>query len=92
MDETALLACGILLEEAAKELLGENGDMVFTEPDKEGLFNGGYQAGSTDNHRPSARDHERQHKRPRLDHEGSPSADSLPATQNNDSEFLGSGS
>lgn len=31
MDETALLAFGILLEEAAKESLGENGDLVFTE-------------------------------------------------------------
>lgn len=32
MDETALIAMGILLEEACKEVLGENGDMVFTEP------------------------------------------------------------
>lgn len=32
MDETALIAMGILLEEACKEALGENGDMVFTEP------------------------------------------------------------
>jgi len=31
MDETALLACGILLEEAAKSVLGESGDMVFVE-------------------------------------------------------------
>jgi hypothetical protein len=31
MDETALLAMGILLEEAAKESLGETGDMVFVE-------------------------------------------------------------
>lgn len=31
-DETALLAMGILLEEACKEALGENGDMVFSEP------------------------------------------------------------
>lgn len=31
-DETALLSIGILLEEACKEALGENGDMVFTEP------------------------------------------------------------
>ncbi|RDA88568.1 hypothetical protein CP532_5849 [Ophiocordyceps camponoti-leonardi (nom. inval.)] len=31
MDETALLAFGILLEEAVKEILGENGDLVFTE-------------------------------------------------------------
>lgn len=31
MDETALLAFGILLEEASCEALGENGDLVFTE-------------------------------------------------------------
>lgn len=31
MDETALLAFGILLEEAAREALGKNGDLVFTE-------------------------------------------------------------
>lgn len=32
MDETALLAMGILLEEACKEPLGASGDMVLTEP------------------------------------------------------------
>ncbi|KAI1344893.1 hypothetical protein F5Y15DRAFT_10519 [Xylariaceae sp. FL0016] len=31
MDETALLAMGILLEEAGREVLGQTGDMVFTE-------------------------------------------------------------
>ena len=31
MDETALLAIGLLLEEAAEEVLGETGDMVFVE-------------------------------------------------------------
>ncbi|CAN8105781.1 unnamed protein product [Discula destructiva] len=31
MDETALLAFGILLEEAARDSLGRNGDLVFTE-------------------------------------------------------------
>lgn len=31
MDETALLAMGILLEESAKEVLGKNGHMVFVE-------------------------------------------------------------
>jgi len=31
MDETALLAFGILLEEASRELLGTTGDLVFTE-------------------------------------------------------------
>ncbi|MCJ1308865.1 hypothetical protein MMC25_002520 [Agyrium rufum] len=33
MDETALLAIGMLLEEAAKAALGETGDLVFVEPD-----------------------------------------------------------
>lgn len=33
MDETALLALGILLEEAGREVLGARGDMVFTEED-----------------------------------------------------------
>jgi hypothetical protein len=33
MDETALLALGILLEEAGKEVLGRRGDLVFTEGD-----------------------------------------------------------
>ncbi|GAB7359301.1 hypothetical protein MBLNU230_g5953t1 [Neophaeotheca triangularis] len=32
MDETALLAMGILLEEAASEALGETGDLAFVEP------------------------------------------------------------
>lgn len=31
MDETALLAFGILLEEAARASLGKDGDLVFTE-------------------------------------------------------------
>jgi hypothetical protein len=31
MDETALLAFGILVEEASRELLGRTGDLVFTE-------------------------------------------------------------
>ncbi|KAI0134124.1 hypothetical protein BJ170DRAFT_608601 [Xylariales sp. AK1849] len=31
MDETALLAFGILLEEAGREVLGKKGDLVFTE-------------------------------------------------------------
>ena len=31
-DETSLIAMGILLEEACKEALGENGDMVLSEP------------------------------------------------------------
>ena len=31
MDETALLALGILMEETAKDILGEAGDLVFVE-------------------------------------------------------------
>ncbi|PHH77902.1 hypothetical protein CDD82_3308 [Ophiocordyceps australis] len=36
MDETALLAFGILLEEAGREALGRGGDLVFTEPASSG--------------------------------------------------------
>jgi len=35
MDETALLAMGILLEEAGREVLGKRGDIVFTEASME---------------------------------------------------------
>jgi hypothetical protein len=38
LDETALIAIGVLLEEAVKGVLGQNGDMVFVEP--EGLEHG----------------------------------------------------
>jgi hypothetical protein len=31
MDETALIALGILVEESAREISGETGDLVFTE-------------------------------------------------------------
>jgi hypothetical protein len=31
MDETALLALGILMEEATRDILGQTGDLVFTE-------------------------------------------------------------
>lgn len=34
MDETALLAVGILLEETAKASLGRDGDLVFVEADE----------------------------------------------------------
>lgn len=34
LDETALIAVGILLEEAVREALGENGDMAFVEPER----------------------------------------------------------
>ena len=41
MDETALLAFGILLEEAGRQALGENGDLVFTEAaEEEGMKEG----------------------------------------------------
>lgn len=35
MDETALLAMAVLLEESAKESLGDTGDLVFVEGEKE---------------------------------------------------------
>ena len=38
LDESALIAMGILMEEATREALGENGDMVLVEP--EGLKDG----------------------------------------------------
>lgn len=34
LDETALMALGILIEEAALHTLGETGDMVFTEGER----------------------------------------------------------
>ena len=34
LDATALLAMGILMEEAAREILGENGDMALVEPEE----------------------------------------------------------
>ena len=44
MDETALLAFGILLEEAGREALGRRGDLVFTEA---GALDGQEAAGSS---------------------------------------------
>ncbi|KAM5352393.1 hypothetical protein ACJ41O_005116 [Fusarium nematophilum] len=41
MDETALLAFGILLEEAGKEVLGRRGDLVFTEGEDDAPVAGG---------------------------------------------------
>ena len=35
MDETALLAFGILLEEAGREVLGANGDLIFTQAEED---------------------------------------------------------
>ncbi|KAK4985991.1 hypothetical protein LTR50_005583 [Elasticomyces elasticus] len=40
MDETALLAFGILVEEAAKNAIGETGDLAFTEGENEDLGSG----------------------------------------------------
>lgn len=40
MDETALLAFGILLEESVREALGEEGDMVFVEGEAQDLDDG----------------------------------------------------
>ncbi|KAK8244342.1 hypothetical protein HDK90DRAFT_153410 [Phyllosticta capitalensis] len=39
MDETALLALGILVEEAAVELLGPTGDLAFVEGEKDHMIN-----------------------------------------------------
>ncbi|KAF2968362.1 hypothetical protein GQX73_g5191 [Xylaria multiplex] len=44
MDETALLAFGILLEEASREALGKKGDLVFTE----GVTVGGHRGPQTE--------------------------------------------
>ena len=38
MDGTALLAFGILLEEASREVLGKRGDLVFTEGSDTALY------------------------------------------------------
>jgi len=40
MDETALLALGILVEEAAAEHLGETGDLAFVEDEREDSLTG----------------------------------------------------
>lgn len=46
MDETALIALGILLEETAVEALGETGDMVFVEGEEiSGDEKSGYESG-----------------------------------------------
>ncbi|KAH7148710.1 hypothetical protein EDB81DRAFT_471903 [Dactylonectria macrodidyma] len=52
MDETALLAVGILLEEAGKEILGRRGDQVFTEgaDDALGSNQGGDEVAREDAH------------------------------------------
>ena len=40
MDESALLALGILLEEAAAEALGQSGDLALTEDEREDTWTG----------------------------------------------------
>ncbi|RMZ90866.1 hypothetical protein DV736_g1908, partial [Chaetothyriales sp. CBS 134916] len=42
LDETALIAVGVLIEEAAREMLGENGDMALVEPS--GLDDGAHES------------------------------------------------
>ena len=37
LDETALLAVGILMEEAAREALGETGDLAFVQGENDGV-------------------------------------------------------
>ena len=57
MDETALLAFGILLEEAGKDVLGKRGDMVFTEGmEEDGEEEGGRGEGSKSRVKSSAPD------------------------------------
>ncbi|KAL6866229.1 hypothetical protein ACO1O0_002336 [Amphichorda felina] len=53
MDETALLAFGILLEEAGREVLGHRGDLVFTEA-------------AADAHEPSSGDDDARESSPRV--------------------------
>jgi len=51
LDETALIAFGILLEETAKEVLGETGDLAFTEAadeEEEPALSGQNEDGSQD--------------------------------------------
>ncbi|KAH6844931.1 hypothetical protein B0I37DRAFT_378714 [Chaetomium sp. MPI-CAGE-AT-0009] len=67
MDETALLAMGILLEEASREALGKRGDMVFTEASTEPKLMAKAMPVT---------------KLPRLVSEGSQSADEVRTTQN----------
>ncbi|EAQ92268.1 hypothetical protein CHGG_00503 [Chaetomium globosum CBS 148.51] len=67
MDETALLAMGILLEEASREVLGKRGDIVFTEASTEPTL--AVKAAPVT-------------RSPRPVSEGSRSADEIPRTQN----------
>ena len=44
LDETALLAVGVLMEEMAGEVLGETGDMAFVEGEDDGVEDAGGKA------------------------------------------------
>ena len=84
MDETALLALGILLEESAKHCLGEKGHLVFVEGQEDGDENGESMMSSGSSGEGSAEsdvvtrdstdpEEGRQHKRRKLEHESSES-------------------
>jgi hypothetical protein len=69
MDETALLAFGILLEEAGREVLGEQGDLVFAEGVPWGEGGGGQQRGGSGDGGPEevVEEEDRPRKRARRD-------------------------
>ena len=81
MDETALLALGILLEESAKHCLGEKGHLVFVEGQEDGGENGEPMSSSQSSGDISVESNAikeftdpeegRRHKRRKLDHESS---------------------
>lgn len=89
MDETALLAFGILLEEAAKDLLGSNGDMVLTEADTEALFADKYGGVGGGTAQEGMRDAEREQKRPRMEEDESQSTDGIPSAEDERSASTG---
>ncbi|KAI1112663.1 hypothetical protein F5Y14DRAFT_420990 [Nemania sp. NC0429] len=68
MDETALLAFGILLEEASCEVLGEDGDLVFTEGLTEGNLGGAHSEDEDDEEVFGFKDAPRYEARGRLNH------------------------
>lgn len=58
MDETALIAFGILMEETAREVLGETGDFAFVEAadeEEEKIIGANLQGRETDQETPEAR-------------------------------------
>ncbi|KAF3049451.1 hypothetical protein E8E11_008284 [Didymella keratinophila] len=59
MDETALIAFGILMEETAREILGETGDFAFVEAadeEEEKIFGFDYEEKKTDHESPELRE------------------------------------